>query len=182
MNRFLIIFILSFFLQGKDLQLPNDIRWVAKSKEYKQLCEQVFSHAKYICKIKAQFYNSNANFKTPAVIMDLDETVLDNSQYQIELFYNNETFNINSWSSWVLREEAKLIPGAKDFINFIRSLDISNIFISNRMDERLSATKSNLKKLGVSNDNDIFLLRLNKEDTKDVRRIRAFFIFNFSWF
>ena len=38
------------------------------------------------------------------------------------------------------------------------------------MDERLSATKSNIKKIGVSNDNDIFLLRLNKEDTKDVRR------------
>jgi len=157
-------------LIGDNKKLPNDVRWVTESNEYIQLCNQVYAHATYICKVKAQFYNSSTNFKTPAVVLDLDETILDNSQYQVELFYKNESFNMESWSDWVLREEAELVPGSKNFIEFIRSLNIQIIFISNRMDERVDATKSNMKKLGIYNKDDIFLLRLSKEDTKEIRR------------
>ena len=87
------------------------------------------AHATYICKIKAQFYSSSTSFKTPAVILDLDETVLDNSQYQVELFYKDESFNMESWSDWVLREEAELVPGSKDFIEFISSLNVDGIWL-----------------------------------------------------
>ena len=107
---------------------------------------------------------------TPAIVMDLDETILDNSQYQVELFEKGESFNMDSWSSWVLRKEAKLVPGAKEFIEFVRSIDVQLVFISNRMDERVEATKLNMKKLGILEDSDIFLLRLDRQDTKDIRR------------
>ena len=150
--------------------LPNDIRWVVSSEEYKQLCEQIYDHATYVCKIKGGFYKSNSMFKKPAIVMDLDETVLNNSQYQVEIFNKGESFNMESWADWVLREEATLVPGSKEFIDFIRSLDIQIIFISNRMDERVEATKSNMKKLGIYNSNDIYLLRLDKADKKSIRR------------
>jgi len=151
-------------------KLPNDIRWVVASSEYGQLCEQVYDHATYVCRVKSGFYQSNSMFKKPAVVMDLDETVLNNSQYQVEIFNKQESFNMESWSDWVLREEATLIPGAKDFIDYIRSLNIQIIFISNRMDERLDATKSNMKKLEIYDESDIYLLRLNKSDKKAIRR------------
>ena len=109
-----------------------------------------------------------------AVVMDLDETVMDNSQYQVQLFRKNETFNQTSWSEWVNMEKAKLLPGAKDFINFLRSKNIQIIFMSNRMDYNLVPTKNNLKSLGVLSDSDIFLLRLDKSDKKDVRRNEIF--------
>ena len=109
-----------------------------------------------------------------AVVMDLDETVMDNSQYQVQLFRKNETFNQTSWSEWVNMEKAKLLPGAKDFINFLRSKNIQIIFMSNRMDYNLVPTKNNLKSLGVLSDSDIFLLRLDKSDKKDVRRSEIF--------
>ena len=32
--------------------LPNDIRWVVSSEEYKQLCKQIYDHATYVCKIE----------------------------------------------------------------------------------------------------------------------------------
>ena len=60
------------------------------------------------------------NNKEYAIIMDLDETVLDNSQYQVQLFKKNETFNQVSWSEWVNKEVASLIPGTKYFIDYIR--------------------------------------------------------------
>ena len=171
MKKILLIFTFLFTLIFCDSsKLPNDVRWVVSSKEYKQLCEQVYDHAQYVCMMKSNFYKSNTMFKTPAIVMDLDETVLDNSQYQVELFDKGESFNMESWAKWVLREEANLVPGAKEFIDYIRSIDIQIIFISNRMHERLDATKSNMRKLGILEDDDIFLLRLDKKDTKVIRR------------
>ena len=38
--------------------------------------------------------------------MDLDETVLNNSQYQVEISRKGETFNMKSWAKWVNRSEA----------------------------------------------------------------------------
>ena len=101
-----------------------------------------------------------------AVVMDLDETVMDNSQYQVQLFRKNESFNQSSWSNWVNMEKAKLLPGAKDFIDFLRSKNIQIIFMSNRMDYNLVPTKNNLQSLGVLSESDIFLLRLDKSDKK----------------
>ena len=103
-------------------------------------------------------------------ISDLDETVLDNSQYQIDIFEINESYTPKTWAKWVLREEAKLVPGAKEFIDAVRAQGLQLIFISNRMDERVQATKNNMKKCNIFSENDIYLLRLDKADKKHVRR------------
>ena len=152
-------------------KLPNDIRWVVKSKEYQMICNQMYDLAQYRLK---ELYLNNNDFKDKAVIMDLDETVLDNSQYQVEITKKGETFNMKSWSEWVNRSEASLVPGAKEYIDLARQLGVQLIFISNRMDERLEATKKNMKQLGIYNDNDIYLLRLDKKDKKTIRREEVF--------
>ena len=54
--------------------------------------------------------------------MDLDETVLDNSSYQIDLYNNKETFNENSWNKWVNLELSKLVPGAKNSFIDIKTI------------------------------------------------------------
>ena len=77
---------------------------------------------------------------------------------------------MKSWARWVNKAEAGLVPGAKEYIDLARQLGIQLIFISNRMDERVEATKENMKSLGIYNDNDIYLLRLNKKDKKTIRR------------
>ena len=164
MKKILLCFLFSSFLLTKDL--PNDIRWVVNSKEYKSLCHQTFNTAS----IMLDEYLKNNKNNNLAIVMDLDETVLDNSQYQVEINNKNETFNMDSWSAWVLREEAKLVPGVKKFIKKVRKNNIQLIFISNRMHARLKATKGNMKKLGIFSKDDIFLLRKDKKDKKDVRR------------
>jgi len=149
-------------------KLPNDVRWVVNSNEYKALCNQVYNQA-------AEDLNhflgmNNLINNSVAVVMDLDETVLDNSQYQIELHEKNESFNMQSWATWVEREEAKLVPGAFEYISLLRENKIQIIFISNRMHERLEATKNNMNKLNIFSDKDIYLLRKDKQDKKDIRR------------
>ena len=82
-------------------KLPNDVRWVRESNEYQALCNQVYGQAIYKIKKKMtynKFSLNQSNIKNYAVIMDLDETVLDNSDYQVGLFERNESFNMNSWA------------------------------------------------------------------------------------
>ena len=165
-----IILILTTCLLFSE-KLPNDIRWVTQSDEYKMLCNQIYHIARE--KLR-KIVLTNDRHPNQAVIMDLDETVLDNSQYQVEIFEKEETFNMGSWASWVNRADADLVPGAKEYIYLVRQLGIQLIFISNRMDERLESTKKNMKKLGIYHDDDIYLLRLDKEDKKNIRRNEVF--------
>jgi len=168
MIRILFCVLFSSFLVSKDL--PNDVRWVTSSKEYKFSCHQTFNTAS----IMLDEYLKNNKNKNLAIVMDLDETVLDNSQYQVEIFNKGESFNMKSWSKWVKRAEADLVPGSKAFINRARALGYQLIFISNRMDKRLKSTKQNMRNLGVFHKDDIYLLRLNKKDTKDIRRSEVY--------
>ena len=174
MRKIIYIVLLSIIFNDK---LPNDVRWVKNSSEYKALCTQVFAQAMYKLEKKLTHNNFSLNmnnYSNYAVIMDLDETILDNSDYQVDLFNKNETFNMNSWTKWVEKEEAKLVPGVKKYINFLRGNNIQIIFISNRMHARLESTKNNMKKLEVYSKDDIYLLRKNKADKKNIRRDEVF--------
>ena len=158
------ILILSFL----NAKLPNDVRWVVISDEYKFNCIQTYQMAYHA------ILNECEKSINPTIIMDLDETILDNSQYQIDLFKKKETYNPKTWSKWVNRKEAKLVPGSKEFIlKFKKIPNAKIIYISNRMNKNLLPTKENMKDLGIFFDDDIFLLRLDKEDTKVVRRNEA---------
>ena len=145
--------------------LPNDIRWVRQSGEYKELCMQVYRHAWY--QVKKQAMSSGTRL---AVVVDLDETILDNSLYQVGRWSKGLGFNQESWSEWVNQKEAGLVPGAKLFLEKTRNLGVTVVFMSNRMHYNLQPTIENLKELSVWQKEDLFLLREDKQDTKDIRR------------
>ena len=148
-----------------ETKLPNDIRWVTNASEYKILCEQIYKNA---------WQNLSETLKKAtfqsAIIMDLDETVLDNSKYQIGLVKKNESYNPESWSIWVNLLESDLVPGAKAFIDSVRTTQTRIIFLSNRMAHNQSPTISNMKQLNIYQEEDIFLLRIDKPDKKHIRR------------
>ncbi len=172
----IIFFLISFYTTFIFAKLPNDVRWVRESKEYVALCNQVYANAidKLKDTISPNNYSLNIINNNYAVVMDLDETVLDNSDYQVELYNKNEQYNPDSWDEWVVKEDAKLVPGAYDYISFLRNHNIQIIFISNRMHKRLQETKNNMLELGVYSDNDIYLLRLDRADKKTIRRAEIF--------
>ena len=151
---------------GKE-KLPNDVRWVRESNEYKGLCEQLFNQARSAI---LKTTKVERNRKDLAVVVDLDETVLNNSLYQVERWMAGLSFTQDSWSNWVNREEAELVSGAKDFLIAVRKKGVRVIFLSNRMNSNLKPTQGNLEALGVLDPSDLFLLRENKSDTKEIRR------------
>ena len=168
-NFLLVLFLTSCVgnggLFGEDKKLPNEVRWMRESKEYKNLCRQIYRQAEE--KISQQAKQEQGKL---AVVIDLDETVMDNSQYQVERLKLGLGFTQESWSEWVNREEAGLVPGAKAFLNKARKLGLRVVYLSNRMHANVKPTRQNLRALGVLDPEDLFLLRRNKEDTKEIRR------------
>ena len=149
----------------EEKRLPNDLRWVRQSLEYKSLCEQIYRQASKKISLINEISKEHL-----AVVVDLDETVLDNSEYQVERLKLGLNFSQDSWSNWVNRKSSTLVPGAKKFLNRVRELGIKVVFLSNRMHANLKPTKENLRSLGVFSENDLFLLRRNNSDTKKIRR------------
>ena len=76
----LILSFLNVILSFLNAKLPNDVRWVVVSDEYKFNCIQTYQMA------YDAILNECEKSINPTIIMDLDETILDNSQYQIDLF------------------------------------------------------------------------------------------------
>ena len=150
----LIILTLSFLILGcnvnsDNIKLPNDIRWVVESKEYDILCEQIYNTA--WGKLSRLLKNSDSN---SCIVMDLDETVLDNSKYQIDLTKKGESYNPESWSEWVNLKEAELVPGAKNFIDNVNKTNVRIVFLSNRMDKNKLPTINNMERLSIVDSDD----------------------------
>jgi 5'-nucleotidase (lipoprotein e(P4) family) len=84
----------------------------------------------------------------PAVILDIDETVLDNSPYQARLIRNGGEYNDASWTAWCKEERANALPGAVAFTQFAVKHGIAVIYISNRSKDLDTFTIDNLRKVG----------------------------------
>ena len=84
----------------------------------------------------------------PAVVLDIDETVLDNSPYQARLVKSGGEYNEADWAAWCKKEAARALPGAVAFTQFAASHGIAVIFISNRAKDLDKVTLDNLRKVG----------------------------------
>ena len=142
-----------------------DTRWMRDSAEYWTLARQTYRTAEQAVR------NKHKNHKKWAVVLDLDETVVDNSTYQIERKAYGESFEPKSWNAWCERREAKAVPGAKGFIDAVRKMGGHVVYLSNRHVVTQKATIDNLKALDLWEKNDTICLKTDDEAyTKVVRR------------
>lgn len=91
----------------------------------------------------------------PAVIVDVDETVLDNSPYQARVIRDHSEYKESTWDEWCREEAAKPLPGALKFAQFAAAHGITMIYITNRIKVLDAATLANLREVGfpvASND------------------------------
>jgi len=84
----------------------------------------------------------------PAVILDIDETVLDNSPFAARMVQGNREYNEADWAAWCREENARALPGAVEFTRFAAKHGIAVIYISNRAKDLDQATLANLRKAG----------------------------------
>jgi len=111
----------------------------------------------------------------PAVILDADETILDNSGYQAWLITAGESFNPKTWTTFVKSETSPPIPGALDFAQYAESKGVKVFYISNRTKDEEDATRDSMTKFGfpMGGNVDTFLSAKEQPDwgsTKGTRR------------
>jgi acid phosphatase len=83
-----------------------------------------------------------------AIIVDIDETVLDNSPSTVRQIRERHGFNEAAWGAWVNQRAAKALPGAKEFLNTAASKGVTVFYISNRDASLAEATLANLRQAG----------------------------------
>ena len=85
----------------------------------------------------------------PAVILDIDETVLDNSPYQARVIKSRGEFNAADWAAWCREARARALPGAVEFTRFAAGHGVAVIYISNRAKDLDEVTLRNLRQAGL---------------------------------
>ncbi len=85
----------------------------------------------------------------PAVVMDVDETVLDNSPYQARLVADGGEYADASWDRWVAEGRARAVPGVLEFARAAEARGVTILYISNRGAHLKDATLANLRAVGM---------------------------------
>lgn len=167
-------------LPGNDLL--NAVLYQQTAAEYRASTLQAFAQAKLALKdsladtsiTAAEEQSGDFQKLPPAIVVDVDETMLDNSAYQARLIKTGEVFADATWGEWVAEKSAPEVPGAREFSEFANKLGVRIIYLSNRDVSHTEMTRENLAITGfadaVATDNFFFRDKPNGFDTKGARR------------
>jgi 5'-nucleotidase (lipoprotein e(P4) family) len=137
-----------------------------QAAEYRALCYQAYNLAEW--RLREALRGKPAK---PAIIIDLDETVLDNSAYTAWQIAADQPYKPETWRVWVERAAAPAVPGAVPFLRLADSLEVTIFYVSNRSEEEYEATRINMEILGLPQlSPEHFLLRSTTSDKSDRRR------------
>src|SRR5215510_5079210 len=122
------------------------ILWTQTSAEKAALSYQAFSLARL--RLDQDFrVNRNRRMKR-AVVVDVDETVLDNSRYQAKLAKEQKAFEAKTWTEWCNSAQATALPGSVEFLRYASSRGVRVFYITNRRVAEKYGTAKNLRALG----------------------------------
>jgi 5'-nucleotidase (lipoprotein e(P4) family) len=138
-----------------------------QSSEYRACCLQIYKVA--LEKLIAKLGAVPADGPPPAVVMDLDETVLDNSPFQEFLYRNRLVYKEPLWDPWERdhADEVGAVPGAKNFIAGAELAGATVVYISNRVAKLQASTVRALAHNGINVDNIDHRMFLRTEPSSD---------------
>ncbi|MBF0298830.1 MAG: 5'-nucleotidase, lipoprotein e(P4) family [Oligoflexia bacterium] len=172
-NIFLVIFLVSSCASVKreidDTFSSNNehmimsVLWTQKSAEYRALCYQAYNIAKLrLDQALMKLKKDKKNKLKPAVVLDLDETVLDNSLYRAKLITANMSYP-NGLKEWEGKALATAVPGALEFSRYAESKKVSIFYLTKRKIENEEATVVNLTKLGFPVNKESLIMHSEKD-------------------
>ena len=129
-------------------QLPNDVRWFRTSAEYRAIARQTY----LLASDRLPELSRGLAPQPWAVILDADETMLDNSEYEQRRFALDSGYTDASWAQWVNERAATAIPGVVDFTRRVHDLGGRVVIVTNRAESLCGATRDNLRGIGVVAD------------------------------
>lgn len=158
----------------RDVLLPENISVNGKvftslfqqqAAEYRALCFQAFNMARQRVNEILQ-----TTGKPKAIITDIDETILDNSAYDVHQTLQGKDYESNSWTQWISMSRADTVPGAAAFLKYAASKGITIFYITNREEKERSGTLLNLQKFNLPNADNAHLILKQGVSSKEPRR------------
>src|SRR4051812_20421523 len=159
----------------------NAVLWTQTSVEYRAVTMQAYAGARIALDraladhkwTAAVEQTADPSGLPPAVVLDLDETVLDNSAFQARQVADSTPvrgigYDETAWRRWVTERKAGAVPGAVEFLRYARSRGVIPIYVTNRNVKDAdggntgeAATRDVLTRLGVPVDEstDTLLMR-----------------------
>ena len=134
--------------------LEGAILWQQSSGERRALSYQSFALARMLLDRDLQHRRLKMR---RAIIVDVDDTILDNSPYEARIVKERENYP-QGWTAWINRAEAAAVPGALEFLRYAASRRVRVFYVTNRKPIEKEGTAKNLKLLGFPEVTDETLL------------------------
>ncbi|USV03234.1 5'-nucleotidase, lipoprotein e(P4) family [Serratia entomophila] len=140
------------------------LNWFQQSGEYQALAHQAFNSA------QRAFDAANVTpGRKKAVVVDLDETMLDNSPYSGWQALQAKPFAGETWAKWSQAEQAGAVPGAVQFARYVNGHQGTMFYVSNRKQSEYAATVANMQKLGFTGMSEKTVLLSSDTSNKQAR-------------
>lgn len=131
--------------------------WQQSSAEYDALARQIFLLARLRLAEgledpdwrAAPEQVSDAASLPPAIILDLDETVLDNTRYEARIVLDYGSYSFDTFKAWCEQASAPAVPGVVDFLDYAAQRGVEIFYYSSRLESLRQCTQRNLLVLGL---------------------------------
>ena len=144
-----------------------------KAAEYRALTYQAFNLARMRLdmdkKLRKKLPKSERK-KPRAIIVDADETVLDNAPYFAKLIKNQVPFGIKSFFEWKQTGKSKAVPGSVEFLNYAKRKGVEIFYVSNVPNSFKEVTVAALKSRGFPDAKDENVMLITDSGSKEPRR------------
>jgi 5'-nucleotidase (lipoprotein e(P4) family) len=111
-----------------------------RAAEYNALCFQAYN----IARVRLDEALAKSQSKPLAIVTDIDETVLDNSPYDVKQSLVGKDYEQKSWEQWTSLAQADTIPGALSFFKYASSKGVKIFYLTNRAESERKGTLNNL--------------------------------------
>lgn len=111
----------------------------------------------------------------PAIILDVDDTVLNTAAYQAWTVKAGTSYSGKTWDAYVHDEKDVPVAGALDFLNYAASKGVTIFYVTNRTEAQEAPTVEEMKKLGFPMGDgkvDTFLASGEQPDWKSAKGTR----------
>ena len=141
--------------------------WFQQSAEARALFYQAFNIASLMLDKHLEELPENSR---PAIVIDIDETILDNSPFQAEVILRGEPYSQSFWEEWTILAKAEPLPGAFEFLKKAQSLGVAVFYVTNRKETEREGTLKNLEEQGFPFAQNNYLIMRTQESSKENRR------------
>jgi acid phosphatase len=144
------------------LTLVNATLWVQTGAEFRAAALATFAAAtrSLDAALADPSWNVEENgpsdpSQPPAIIVDSDDTVFDNSRYQARVLKAGTTYDQDSWNAWVAEASTDAVPGAAAFLAHAKARGVTVFYVTNREAKEEPGTRQRIANLGFPLDPNV---------------------------